>query len=76
MTTCDYSDLPVESCDHCRRGGRPAPRTVVTAGIARPIEAKYPGVCRSCFQPYSAGAQITPSETDGWIAECCAEEDE
>lgn len=75
MTTCDFSGLDAASCDHCRRGGVPA-RATVTARIVGAIEARYRGVCRSCGQPYTAGTRITPSDTDGWIAECCAEEDE
>jgi hypothetical protein len=29
-----------------------------------------------CGEPYSRGAQIVPADTDGWIAECCAGEDD
>lgn len=74
MPTCDYSDLPVEACDHCRNAGKPR-RPTVTARITGPLEAKYPGVCCNCFEPFSAGARITASDTDGWIAECCADPD-
>lgn len=39
------------------------------------FEARYRGVCRGCGEPFTAGSLITPSDTDGWIAECCAEVD-
>lgn len=68
MPTCNYSDLPVEACGHCRNAGKRR-RLTVTARITRRIEARYPGQCHGCGVLYAAGARITPGETGGWIAE-------
>lgn len=46
----------------------------MTARITSRIEARYRGQCRGCGEFYSAGTLITPSDTDGWLAECCAED--
>lgn len=75
MATCDFSGLESTACDHCRRGGRP-PRLTPPPLTGRWLEARYPGQCRSCGEPYRPGTQITASETGGWIAECCAGEED
>lgn len=72
MTTCDFSGLDPVGCDHCRSAGKP--RRPVTARITSRIEARYRGVCRSCGLPFTPGTVLTPSDTDGWVAECCAED--
>lgn len=75
MTTCDFSGLDTAGCDHCRNAGKVARRPTVTARITGWLEARYPGQCRGCGEPFSRGALITAAETDGWVAECCAPED-
>lgn len=75
MATCDFSGIDEAGCDHCRRQGKPAPRPA-TARLTGATEARYRGFCRGCGEPFTPGTRITPSETDGWIAECCAGEDE
>jgi hypothetical protein len=75
VTECEFSGLSQASCDHCRNAGKVARRPTVTARISGPIEARYRGVCRVCGLPYTPGTMITPSVTDGWVAECCAPED-
>lgn len=72
---CPITDLPADMCDHCRTVGKPS-RPTVTARIGGTIEARYRGVCRSCGEPFTPGTRLTPSDTDGWVAECCAEADE
>lgn len=69
---CDHSGLDVTGCDHCRSAGKP--RRPVTARITSRIEARYRGQCRGCGEFYSPGTLLTPSDTDGWLAECCADE--
>lgn len=73
MTECEFSGLSVSSCDHCRNAGKPR-RPVATARITGQIEARYRGFCRGCGEPFTPGTLLTPSDTDGWIAECCADE--
>lgn len=74
MSTCDFSGLDSAGCDHCRNAGKPARRPTPPARFTGWLEARYPGQCRGCGEPFSASARITASETDGWVAECCAED--
>lgn len=69
---CPLTELPEDSCDHCRSAGKPR-RPVVTARTTGRIEARYRGFCRGCGEPFTPGTRLTPSDTDGWIAECCAD---
>jgi hypothetical protein len=74
VSICDHSGLDETFCDHCRNAGKPR-QSVMTARIPGRIEARYRGVCRGCGLPFTPGTLLTPSDTDGWIAECCAPED-
>jgi hypothetical protein len=67
---CPVTELPANSCDHRRSAGKP--RRPVTARISGRIEARHRDQCRGCGEFYSAGVLLTPSDTDGWVAECCA----
>jgi hypothetical protein len=77
---CERTELPAAMCacpDHRSAGTRTA-----TVGIVqeRPqpgwFVARYPGVCRGCFEPFTAGTHITGTDgSDGWTAECCDEGD-
>jgi len=42
------------------------------------ITARYPGVCVVCGEPFRSGVMIRTTQwrTDGWRAECCANETE
>jgi hypothetical protein len=70
---CDYSDLPVDSCAHCR-GNRlfPEVRRVRTGVVGRPITARFPGRC-ACGEAYPPGTTIR-SLDGSWVADCCATE--
>lgn len=74
---CEMFELPVDQCAHCR--GHVEPRAGV-AGAAVPSgwrEAKYPGRCVICDEPYTTRTHITYDPVSGkWIAECCAFEDD
>lgn len=65
-------ELPVDQCAHCR--GHVEPRS----GAARELppgvrEARYPGQCSGCGEPYTVGALIEYDPLYGrWVAECCA----
>jgi hypothetical protein len=64
-------------CSHCL--GHVEPRGGVTRD-APPSgwrEARYPGQCAICGEPYTTGTHIAYDPTSGrWIAECCALEDD
>lgn len=76
-------------CSHCRmdeptvRAGQvrvagDMPTVGVMQEHPRPgwFVARYPGQCRSCGEPFTAGTHITGTDgSDGWTAECCADED-
>jgi hypothetical protein len=71
---CDFSDLPVASCAHCKAGGRvlPAEIEMTEAGPARGpwITAQYSGRC-----VLNRGHQIKPGDqirSDGEGAWLCA----
>ena len=53
VTYCDYSDLPVEGCAHCRG--------VVASAEPTPtaFRAEYSGECASCGGVISPGDLIT-----------------
>ena len=76
---CDLTDLPVDQCA-CRLHAPQAPAGHVrTVEHPRPgwFEARYPGQCRACGEPFTAGTHITGTDgSDGWTAECCADEAE
>lgn len=69
---CDFSDLPPDQCAHCK--GHVSPRR--PAASERPaslIEARYPGQCAGCGEPFTVGALIGYDPQSGrWVAECCA----
>lgn len=70
MSTCEFSGVETDWCDHCRNAGKPR-RPTVTARIGGTIEARYRGQCAGCGEPFAAGALIVPGDI-GWLAECCA----
>jgi hypothetical protein len=74
MATCEFSGPDQLGCAHRKEAGKPR-RTTVTARITGQIEARYRGFCRACGEPFTPGTLLTPSDTDGWIAECCLPED-
>lgn len=68
-------DLPVDQCAHCRTPETPTGAR--TSGMPRSgcFEARYPGKCRECGEPFQPGTPITGTDgSDGWTAECCADE--
>lgn len=74
---CDFSDLPPAMCAHCK--GHVQPRAGVTRATPPPgwHEARFPGQCVICGEPYTTGTHITYDPASGkWIAECCAFEDD
>lgn len=76
---CELMDLPVDQCACRLHGKSERPATVgVVQDCPLPgwIVARYPGQCRSCGEPFTAGTHITSTDgSDGWTAECCADED-
>lgn len=76
---CEITELPVGQCA-CRLHGKPErPAGVRAVELPRPgwFVARYPGSCRRCFEPFTAGTHITGTDgSDGWTAECCADEED
>lgn len=62
---CDYSDLPVMQCAHCRGHARDLPKVFV-------INAKFPGQCMRCPDEIRPGDRITPIDQQGFAHEGCA----
>ena len=56
---CDFSDLPVEQCEHCRSGierHRDPHRDLDRDGF--PFTAAYGGRCEGCDRPIRTGDVI------------------
>jgi hypothetical protein len=74
---CEITELPVGQCA-CRVHGASEPGAGArVSGQPRPgwFEARYPGQCRECGEPFQPGTHITGTDgSDGWTAECCADE--
>lgn len=69
---CEMFDLPVDQCAQCR--GHAEPRPSATRELPTGMrEARYPGQCGGCGEPYTVGALIEFDPDYGrWVAECCA----
>jgi hypothetical protein len=69
---CALSELPKDSCSHCR------PRTpkppVKVGGKYRLIEARYDGSCAVCDAPFQVGQTIARLEDGGYAGPCCRDE--
>ncbi|WP_326729010.1 hypothetical protein [Streptomyces phaeochromogenes] len=76
---CEFSDLPVGSCAHCR-GNTTTPDEEAAASreqlvaAARWFTAIYPGVCACCGKPFDRGTPIRMEIPRGWRANCCRDE--
>src|SRR5579859_2433567 len=73
---CDFSDLPVESCAHCRQITTAKTDTMFQAndnGLFGPwITAKWPGRCSADYRHVIVpGAQIRADGDGGWLCEEC-----
>jgi hypothetical protein len=67
------TDLPVDMCAHCLGHDDRAERQLATAPLGPAVQARFPGHCITCGGYYPAGTTIRRS-SDGWTADCCAEE--
>jgi hypothetical protein len=78
MKYCEMSDLPVESCAHCRTGSRTLPDTMFQANemdaskLGPQVPAKYHGQCTGCGAPIRPGDLIRSDGVSGWVDEQCA----
>lgn len=79
MARCEITDLDATMCAHClghksHDEKKPVNRSAI---LARPgwFESQYRGVCDWCDEPFPPGTAICRTETRGWRAECCADED-
>ncbi|MGW0795152.1 hypothetical protein [Streptomyces sp. NPDC002692] len=74
---CEFTELPVDSCAHCR-GNTLTPDEEAAAELpdsSRPwFHAVYPGVCACCGTPFAAGTAIRLQAPRGWRADCCRED--
>jgi hypothetical protein len=75
---CPISDLPVETCAHCRQGTRTLPAEVKydedpsEAAPPGAMTARYPGTCPGCSSAIRPGRTvIRPDGAGGWICESC-----
>lgn len=78
MSRCDFTDLDQASCAHCQ-GHDAFPevqnrRRLEQSGVW--VTARYDGKCAGCGDWYQAGTLIHADGDGGWLAECCAEEDQ
>jgi hypothetical protein len=67
------TELLVESCAHCLGHDDREQPTGPSPAWPTAVRAQYPGHCTSCGGYYPAGTTIRRS-SDGWTADCCAEE--
>lgn len=67
VTYCDWSDLPIQECQHCKDGkkvtGAPKSQhwsneTDTYSGPSRIFQAKFPGKCGACGQTIYEGQDI------------------
>ena len=70
---CRLSELPKDSCSHCRP---PADRPPIkVGGRHRLFESRYPGTCAVCGEPYRAGVIIARLvDEQGYAHPDCTEE--
>ncbi|WP_432846006.1 hypothetical protein ACQPXB_36035 [Amycolatopsis sp. CA-161197] len=69
---CERTELPKDSCAHCRPGGDRPPSKVDNR--ARLFTASYPGNCAVCGLSFRPGATIERlPEKQGFAGPCCAE---
>ncbi|MFD8496295.1 hypothetical protein [Amycolatopsis sp. NPDC059657] len=70
---CALSDLPKDSCSHCRPGGDRPP--VKVDGRHRIFTAQFPGTCAVCDEPYPAGVLIARlPDSVGYAGPCCRDD--
>lgn len=69
---CDYSDLPVAHCFHCRPVEPPPAPRVKPTGFRRGggIPAQYEGRCPACGDDIEIGELITESDGTYIHKEC------
>ncbi|MEU4172134.1 hypothetical protein AB0F46_35285 [Streptomyces sp. NPDC026665] len=74
ITRCEFTELPVDGCAHCRgHTTNPAPDV---PPAARPwFQAIYPGTCAVCGSPFNSGTAIRLETPRGWRATCCREDE-
>lgn len=74
---CDFSDLPVDQCSHCRKDAAPEQqeRAELAKLLRRPgwFAALYRGQCPACSEWYGPGFPIHWDATKRWIGGCCAD---
>ncbi|MEV6897479.1 hypothetical protein [Amycolatopsis sp. NPDC051372] len=69
---CERTELPKDSCAHCRPGGDRRPPTVDNR--ARLFTASYPGKCVACGTAFRPGTTIERlPDKQGFAGPCCAE---
>ena len=75
---CPMSDLPRDTCAHCRQGTRALPAEVRyeddpgEVPAAGSMVARFPGTCSNCGNKISPGRTvIAPDGTGGWLCENC-----
>lgn len=69
---CALSELPKDSCSHCRPRAPKPP--VKVGGKYRLIEARFPGACAVCDKPFLVGDTIARLEDSGYAGPCCRDE--
>lgn len=70
---CERTELPADQCACPDHRGDPQPRAdATTAGLGW-FDARYPGVCAECGEPFDVGTPITYDRRSGdYVARCCA----
>lgn len=73
---CDFSDLPVDQCGHCRAGTKTMPEEVQSSrdqfALGPWITAQYPGRCsENARHPVRPGDQIRSDGQGGWLCADC-----
>jgi hypothetical protein len=66
---CQFSELYVDECAHCRGIADAGARS--PAAAAAPTRAVYAGRCAACNEPFGEGDPIKNVRGLGWIAGCC-----
>lgn len=62
---CEWSDLPVSMCAHCR-----TPEDNQPSEPTQRFTARYPGRCANCDDPIEPGDEIAATD-DGYLCERC-----